>query len=84
MAINNQLLKSIGVWHLAAYFEFLDDLRESGSTNMFGARPYLMREYGGMTKDEASTVLAAWHDTFSHTLPPEDRAAAALEKAEAA
>lgn len=28
------------------YFDFLDDLRESGVTNMFGATPYLIEEFG--------------------------------------
>jgi hypothetical protein len=77
--MNHQLLKAIGAWHLAAYFEFLDELRESGATNMFGARPYLMKEYSGMTKEEATVVHSAWMETFSHTLPPEDRASNALE-----
>ena len=27
------------------YFTYLDDLRESGVTNMFGARPYLEAEF---------------------------------------
>lgn len=65
--MNTQLLKAIGAWHLAGYFEFLDELRESGRTNMFGAAPYLRTEYG-MTPEEARTVLKAWMDTFTHTL----------------
>ena len=27
------------------YFEFLDDLRETGATNMYGAGPYLRSEF---------------------------------------
>lgn len=27
------------------HLEYLDGLRESGATNMFGARPYLMEEF---------------------------------------
>jgi hypothetical protein len=46
------------------YLEYLDDLRESGETNMFGARPYLMREYPELSKQEASTVLAHWMQCF--------------------
>ena len=34
-------------------FEYLDALRESGVTNMFGATPYLMEEFG-FDKREAS------------------------------
>ena len=27
------------------YYEFLDNLRESGVTNMFGATPYLVKHF---------------------------------------
>ena len=27
------------------HLDYLDELRESGITNMFGARPYLMQSY---------------------------------------
>jgi len=54
------------------YFEYLDDLRESGVTNMFGARPYLMEEFG-LSKDEAAKVLTKWMDTFSERQPSRDR-----------
>jgi hypothetical protein len=46
------------------YLGYLDDLRENGETNMFGARPYLMREYPELTKQEAATVLAHWMQCF--------------------
>ena len=39
---------------------YLDELRESGQTNMFGARPYLMREFSELTKAEALSVLDFW------------------------
>lgn len=39
--------------------EFLDNLRESGETNMFGARPYLMEEFG-LDKHEAGKILSEW------------------------
>ena len=41
------------------YFEFLETLRKSGVTNMFGAVPYLQREFG-LDKYEAKDVLMAW------------------------
>lgn len=49
---------------------FLDELRESGITNMFGARPYVQEwwhdEYGGALESEkASEVLLYWMRTFS-------------------
>lgn len=43
---------------------FLDELRESGTTNMFGARPYLMEEFGLLTEKEASACLGYWMKTF--------------------
>ncbi len=45
-------------------FEYLDALRESGITNMFGAAPYLMEEFG-FDKREASQWLVEWMQTFS-------------------
>lgn len=45
-------------------FEFLDDLRESGATNMFGAAAYIVAEFG-ITSAEASTLLSEWMKTFS-------------------
>jgi hypothetical protein len=40
-------------------FEFLDDLRESGVTNMFGAAPYLQEQFGA-SRQEAREMLLAW------------------------
>lgn len=40
-------------------FEYLNRLRESGKTNMFGATPHLMREFG-MDKRKASATLTEW------------------------
>jgi hypothetical protein len=73
------LSKAIGVGKLTEYFKYLDDLRESGVTNMFGAQPYLMRRFPGMVKQEASKVHMAWMETFDDALPVEDRADKALE-----
>ena len=41
-------------------FEFLNRLRESGETNMYGAAPYVQCAFPGMTKSEATKVVAAW------------------------
>lgn len=48
---------------LKEHFEFLNDLRESGVTNMFGATPYLVQEFGVNTK-EAREILSAWMHSF--------------------
>ena len=46
--------------------EFLDELRESGDTNMFGARPYVLEEFPELTRQEASRVLTYWMETFGN------------------
>lgn len=44
------------------YFEYLDQLRESGETNMFGAVPYLQAEFPELEHDRSRAVeiLRAW------------------------
>ena len=54
------------------YFKWLDDLRRSGITNMFGARPYLQNEFG-FDQKEATAVLSMWMKTFSQRHPDGDR-----------
>lgn len=50
------------------YFEYLDCLRESGVTNMFGATPYLVEEFS-IEKEEARKILKEWMDTFDERHP---------------
>ena len=45
------------------YFAYLNVLRESGVTNMFGAAPYLQQEFG-LTKSEARDILMKWMESF--------------------
>lgn len=45
--------------------EYLDDLRESGVTNMFGAVPYVERNFPELTEGEAKEVLFFWMKTFT-------------------
>ena len=44
-------------------FNYLDELRESGETNMFGARPYLMQEFD-ISKNEATDILSEWMKAY--------------------
>jgi len=46
---------------------FLDALRDSGVTNMFGAAPYLQKEFG-IDQKSARQVLANWMQSFSENL----------------
>ena len=45
--------------NIRAEFEFLNRLRESGETNMFGASPYLACAFD-IPKREASKILVEW------------------------
>jgi len=47
------------------YFIYLDILRESGITNMFGAVPYLLEEFPELSEENARKVLKNWMKTFS-------------------
>jgi len=52
------------------HLEFLDELRESGKTNMFGARPYLHKAFKELRKDDkAQKTLLYWMHTFSERHP---------------
>jgi|TARA_R100000995_G_scaffold75686_1_gene45100 hypothetical protein len=46
-----------------SYKKFLDDLRESGETNMFGATAYIMEEFG-LTRHSATEVVNTWMKEF--------------------
>ena len=45
------------------YYEYLDNLRESGVTNMFGAGKFLEYEFG-LDRYEAKDILLAWMQQF--------------------
>ncbi len=48
------------------YFEYLEQLRESGVVNMFGAAPYLQAEFPELEQDKkrAGEILWAWMDSY--------------------
>lgn len=62
-------------------FLFLNDLRDSGETNMFGAGSYIVDEFD-IDKREASKLLSLWMDNFNeegnydiikeHSIPDEE------------
>ena len=47
------------------HLTFLDDLRESGITNMFAAARPLLEQFDGLMPGEACDILQHWMDTFS-------------------
>lgn len=53
----------------AEYFEYLDALRESGVTNMFGAGAYL-EDHFGLSRYEAKDILLEWINSFGKSRSP--------------
>jgi len=47
---------------------YLDNLRESGVTNMYGAGQYLSNDFG-LSKKEAGMVLRYWMGSFEERHP---------------
>jgi len=47
------------------YYKYLEALRQSGVTNMFGAVPYLRKEYPQLSYEEASAVLSNWMTNYT-------------------
>ena len=45
------------------HLEYLDNLRESGVTNMFGAAKYVERKFA-LGRREARTILIYWMESF--------------------
>lgn len=50
------------------HLEFLDDLRESGETNMWGGGQYVEQHFG-LNKHDAGAILLYWMSTFSTRHP---------------
>lgn len=46
------------------HLTYLDELRESGVTNMYGAGRYLVEEFD-VSRDESHVILDYWMRTFS-------------------
>lgn len=51
-------------------FRYLDALRESGVTNMFGAGRYLEHQFA-LSRGDAAEVLGEWMRTFDARHPEE-------------
>lgn len=54
---------------LEEHLEYLDELRESGITNMFGARPYILAEFPYLSEEKGGEVLVYWMHTFEERHP---------------
>lgn len=60
------------------YFAWLDGLRASGTTNMFGARPLLATEFC-LDRKISSAVHAAWMETYDPSVTRADRVEQAMK-----
>ena len=56
----------MGIADLQDIYDYLDGLRKSGETNMYGAAWYIRRDFDFLylTKTEARKILAAWMEDF--------------------
>jgi hypothetical protein len=55
------------------FFSYLDQLRESGVTNMLGSALYLQGAFE-LDNKEAKQILTTWMKTFNKNETPEERA----------
>ena len=49
------------------YYTYLEELRRSGVTNMYGAVPYLQDEFA-LTKKEAIEILTNWMKNYEEIM----------------
>tara|TARA_R100001443_G_scaffold72179_1_gene80309 strand:+ start:22081 stop:22281 length:201 start_codon:yes stop_codon:yes gene_type:complete len=49
------------------YYVYLEELRQSGETNMFGASPYLESVFG-LGRRKAIKVLSNWMENYDELL----------------
>ena len=47
-----------------AVFMFLDALRETGITNMYGASPFIRERFPDLNRYDANRLLCRWMETF--------------------
>jgi len=52
--------------------EYLDVLRDSGATNMFGAGEFISASFG-LSKEDAKSILGYWMRTFSEKKKKQER-----------
>ena len=52
------------------HLKYLDNLRDSGVVNMWGASPYLKDAFG-LTIEQARDIHSYWMQTFSERHPKE-------------
>lgn len=59
-------LNDLGI-RLYEVFDYLDELRDSGVTNMFGAGTYIQEEFCIVNRRVAGELLTSWMKSFTVT-----------------
>jgi hypothetical protein len=49
------------------YYVYLEELRQSGVTNMFGASSYLREDFG-LGRREAIKILSSWMENYDELI----------------
>ena len=49
------------------YYVYLEDLRQSGETNMYGSAPYLREEFG-LGRREAINIVTSWMNNYEELI----------------
>lgn len=62
-----------GVEILLEHLEYLDELRETGVTNMLGAGTWLRSEWPGMNRQQSTTILQYWMHTYADRHKKEEK-----------
>lgn len=52
------------------YYAYLEELCKSGETNMYGAAPYLERQFPELSAAQAKEVLILWIESFNEEEKP--------------
>ena len=75
--VSNATADGLTVAELTEAFEYLDELRSDGATNMYGAPAYVVRDLC-WPKHEAAAACKAWRDTFDVEATVDMRVARAI------
>jgi len=76
--VSDATADGLTVAELTEAFEYLDDLRNDGSTNMYAAPAYVQRDLC-WPKHEAAAACKAWRDTFDPDATVDMRVARAIK-----
>jgi len=62
--INEKFLKEKNMDQYLDVFEYLEELRQSGETNMFGAISYILREFPDLDRQTAKEILKFYMQNY--------------------